>query len=195
MRIIFFSLSHQEWIFSYVLSQPEAHDLGLHWQWVFHMQNHRVWSSLACSNARIGPEALPLEKNESHLSEKLRPGINRAWEIQSHNAIFYTKSIFMAPSHAFCSLSWMYAGIGMICIIQSRICLIERWCLEHLEKYFLNFMNLHILVFFICIQSILILLEQRIPGNNFVLVLWEKFSLLSLLMDFYHVMFPQRNTE
>lgn len=53
-------------------------------------------------------------------------------------------------------------------------------CLQLLKKYFLSFMNLHSLVFFICIKSILILLEQRIPENNFVVVLWEKNAV------FYH---------
>lgn len=38
-------------------------------------------------------------------------------------------------------------------------------------------MNLHILIFFISVQSILILLEQRVPENNFVFVLCEKNAL------------------
>jgi len=41
-------------------------------------------------------------------------------------------------------------------------------------------MNLHILIFFISVQSILILLEQRVPENNNVFVLCEKNAV------FYH---------
>lgn len=38
-------------------------------------------------------------------------------------------------------------------------------------------MNLHILIFFTSVQSILILLEQRVPESNFAFMLYEKNAL------------------
>lgn len=95
------------------------------------------------------------------------------YHIWSSNATSYRKAIFMAlslPYFLFPLLNacWIWHMISDQDLLNVKMVHITSW------KIFLNLMNLHILIFFISVQSILILLEQRVTENNFVFVLLEK---------------------
>lgn len=94
------------------------------------------------------------------------------------------------PSPAFCSLSWVYAGIGMISeqdLFNPEMCLvfITFWkiFLELREFAYSSFLHMHSVHF------------NFARTKNFrewfcIGVVRNKCSLLSLLMDFYYVTFP-----